>query len=241
MSRRRLDAELVRRNLVRSREHAREVIEAGHVTIRGTVAIKPATMVDAAEAVEITAPVVDDYVSRGAHKLIGALDGLGVVVSGRKALDAGASTGGFTQVLLERGAEHVIAVDVGYGQLAWVLQSDPEVIVADLSFISLALVLPALVACADPAADMLVMVKPQFEVGREMVGSGGVVREPTLRRSAVRRISDVAATIGWGTVGSVASPLPGPSGNVEYFLHLRHGFEAIADDVLDRVIAEGPS
>ena len=263
MSRRRLDAELVRRNLVRSREQAREVIEAGHVTIRGTVASKPATMVDAAEAVEITTPAVDDYVSRGAHKLIGALDGLGVVVSGTRALDAGASTGGFTQVLLERGAAHVIAVDGGYGQLAWVLQSDhrvtvldrvnvralvpeqlqyrPDLIVADLSFISLALVLPALTACADPAADILVMVKPQFEVGREMVGSGGVVREPALRRSAVRRISDVAAAIGWGTVGSVASPLPGPSGNVEYFLHLRHGFEAIADDVLDRVIAEGPA
>ena len=262
MSRRRLDAELVRRNLVRSREHAREVIEAGHVTIRGTVAVKPATMVDAAEAVEITVPAAYGYVSRGAHKLIGALDGLGVVVSGRRALDAGASTGGFTQVLLERGAAQVIAVDVGYGQLAWVLQSDPRVtvldrvnvralapeqldyrpdlIVADLSFISLALVLPALVACADPDADMLVMVKPQFEVGRELVGSGGVVREPALRRSTIRRISDVAATNGWGTAGSVASPLPGPSGNVEYFLHLRRGCEAITDEVLDRVIAEGP-
>lgn len=262
MSRRRLDAELVRRSLARSREHAREVIEAGNVTVRGVVATKPATMVDAAEAIELRSHGERDYVSRGAYKLIGALDACQVVVEGRLALDAGASTGGFTQVLLERGAAQVIAADVGYGQLAWVLQSDarvvvmdrvnvrsltradlpypPQLIVADLSFISLALVLPAFAAVADPDADMLVMVKPQFEVGKDAVGSGGVVRDSALRRAAVRRISDSARDLGWGTSAAAASPLPGPSGNVEYFLHLRRGLDAASDDMLDRMIEEGP-
>lgn len=248
--------------MARSREHAREAIEAGHVTVRGVVATKAATMVDPAEAIEVRADSDDAYVSRGAFKLIGALDACEVTVEGRHALDAGASTGGFTQVLLERGAAQVVAADVGYGQLAWVLQSDPRVVVmdrvnvrslspgdlpyapdlvvADLSFISLSLVLPAFAACASSTGDMLVMVKPQFEVGKDLVGSGGVVREPALRRAAVRRISEVAHDLGWGTSAAVASPLPGPSGNVEYFLHLRHSGSPATDEMLDRMIEEGP-
>jgi len=207
---RRLDAELVRRGLARSRQHADELIGAGRVQVSGQPATKPATQVDPAAPV-VVAEVDDDpgYASRGGHKLAGALDTftpLGLTVEGRNCLDAGASTGGFTDVLLRRGARHVIAVDVGYGQLVWSLQQDarvtvldrtnvreltadllgyrPEVVVADLSFISLRLVLPALRASAEPQADLVVMVKPQFEVGRERLGTGGVVRDPVLRAVA---------------------------------------------------------
>lgn len=184
------------------------------------------------------------YASRGGWKLDGALDRLnGPEIAGRLCLDAGASTGGFTDVLLRRGARAVTCVDVGYGLLDWRLRTDdrvtaidrtnvrlmqptdlpyaPDVIVADLSFISLRLVLPALVACAAEGADLLPMVKPQFEVGKESVGAGGVVRDPQQRAEAVRRIAAAAYDLGWGTRGVAASPLPGPSGNVEFFLWLR--------------------
>lgn len=184
------------------------------------------------------------YASRGGWKLDGALDRLnGPEIAGRLCLDAGASTGGFTDVLLRRGARAVTCVDVGYGLLDWRLRTDdrvtaidrtnvrlmqptdlpyaPDVIVADLSFISLRLVLPALVACAAEGADLLPMVKPQFEVGKESVGAGGVVRDPEQRAEAVRRIAAAAYDLGWGTRGVAASPLPGPSGNVEFFLWLR--------------------
>jgi 23S rRNA (cytidine1920-2'-O)/16S rRNA (cytidine1409-2'-O)-methyltransferase len=182
-------------------------------------------------------------VSRGAHKLIGALDAFGIDVESRRCLDAGASTGGFTEVLLDRGAREVVAVDVGYGQLAWSLRSDSRVvvvertnvrelapeaiggtvdtIVADLSFISLKTVLPALTGCASPGADIVPMVKPQFEVGKGQVGAGGVVHAPELRASAVINVARRAAELGWHAVGVAPSPLPGPSGNVEYFLWLR--------------------
>lgn len=265
-SRRRLDAELVRRSLARSREQARELIEAGRVRVDGSVATKAATQVDTAAAVVVSAEESDGYVSRGAHKLIGALDAFGargLEVSGRRCLDAGASTGGFTQVLLQRGAAHVLAVDVGYGQLAWAVRSDPRVtaydrtnvrelapadlpyapdlVVADLSFISLALVLPALVACAAPDADLLLMVKPQFEVGRDLVGAGGVVRDPGLRAAAVRRIADEAERLGLGTAGVVASPLPGPRGNVEYFLWLRRDAPPPDPEDVARAVDEGPA
>ncbi len=165
------------------------------------------------------------------------------MVEGRRCLDAGASTGGFTDVLLRRGAEHVVAVDVGYGQLAWSLRSDPRVtvldrtnvrtlqpedvapapdlVVGDLSFISLTLLLGPLAACSAPDADLVLMVKPQFEVGRERLGSGGVVRDPTHRREAVVAVGEAARAVGLGVRGVQASPLPGPSGNVEYFLWLR--------------------
>lgn len=244
MSRRaRVDVELVRRGLARSRQQAAELIGAGKVTIDGIPAVKPATAVAVTANLAVAAGENRSWVSRGAHKLIGALDAFDITIAGRRCLDAGASTGGFTEVLLDRGADRVIAVDVGYGQLAWSLRTDSrvavvertnvrflspdavggpvEVIVADLSFISLAIVLPALVGCASSDADIVLMVKPQFEVGREQVGAGGVVADPKLRAEAVLSVAHRAEQLGWHTVGVTASPLPGPSGNVEYFLHLR--------------------
>lgn len=247
-ARARLDAELVRRKLARSREQARDLIEAGQVTVNGVLAAKPATNVsrDTPIVVSDDGPR-DDWASRGAHKLLGALERFepqGLTVSGKRCLDAGASTGGFTDVLLRRGASEVVAVDVGYGQLVWRLQSDErvdvhdrtnvrhlrgediggpvDIVVADLSFISLSLVLPAFAASVRPGADLLPMVKPQFEVGKERVGSGGVVRDPRLRAEAVYRVARDAASLGLMTRDVVASPLPGPSGNVEYFLWLSY-------------------
>ena len=241
MTRRRLDAELVRRGLVSSREQGRAAIEGGRVSISGVTATKAATQVDDAAAIELVAEPGSDFVSRGAHKLIGALDAFGLDVRDANALDAGASTGGFTQVLLQRGARHVIAVDVGYGQLAWLLRSDdrvtvlertnvrhldasrdelpypPDLVVADLSFISLTAVLPALVTVAAPTANLVLMVKPQFEVGKERVGSG-VVTSPDLRREAVARVVTAAEAEKLAIFGVAASPRPGPKGNVEYFL-----------------------
>jgi 23S rRNA (cytidine1920-2'-O)/16S rRNA (cytidine1409-2'-O)-methyltransferase len=258
----RLDAELVRRGLARSREQAAELIEAGRVRVAGTTATKPATGVDAATPLVVAADVGPSYASRGGHKLAGALDAFGYHPRGKRALDAGASTGGFTDVLLQRGAAHVVAVDVGYGQLAWSLQSDERVtvvdrtnvrsltlevvgepvdlVVADLSFIPLGLVLPALVACCRPGADLLPMVKPQFEVGRERLPQGGVVRDPEDRAEAVRRVAEQAAELGLGVRGVTASPLPGPSGNVEYFLWLQAGAPLLDEDTLRIAVAEGP-
>jgi len=258
----RLDAELVRRELARSRENASDLIEARSVLVNGIPATKPATMVDAETSIKL-AGKRDDFVSRGGHKLAGALDSFaGVQVQGRRCLDAGASTGGFTDVLLRRNAAHVVAVDVGYGQLAWSLRQDPRVsildrtnirhltgdlvgepidlVVADLSFISLTLVLPALAAVSKPGADFVVMVKPQFEVGRERLGAGGVVRDPALRKAAVIEVADSAYDVGLGTLGIAASLLPGPAGNVEYFLWLRRGAEQIDHSALDNAITAGP-
>jgi 23S rRNA (cytidine1920-2'-O)/16S rRNA (cytidine1409-2'-O)-methyltransferase len=239
----RVDVELVRRGLARSRQQAAELIGAGKVSIDGMPAVKPGTAVAVTAALKVTDDADRGWVSRGAHKLIGALDAFGIDVAGRRGLDAGASTGGFTEVLLDRGAREVIAVDVGYGQLAWSLRSDPrvlvvertnareltpdviggpvDVVVADLSFISLATVLPALTGCASPDADIVPMVKPQFEVGKGQVGAGGVVHSPELRAGAVRNVSRRAEQLGWHTVAVTPSPLPGPAGNVEYFLWLR--------------------
>ena len=205
----------------------------------------------------------DDFVSRGGHKLAGALDSFSdIVVAGKRCLDAGASTGGFTDVLLRRDASQVVAVDVGYGQLAWELRQNPRVtildrtnirhltgemvgepidlVVADLSFISLTLVLPALAAVSKSDADFVLMVKPQFEVGREKLGAGGVVRDPNLRRTAVLEVAQSAYDVGLGTLGIAASPLPGPAGNVEYFLWLRRGASEIDEAMLDHAIAIGP-
>ncbi|MEU3050919.1 MULTISPECIES: TlyA family RNA methyltransferase [unclassified Streptomyces] len=267
VARRRLDAELVRRKLARSREHAAQLIAAGRVTVGGNTAAKSATQVETSAAIVVGADDDDpDYVSRGGHKLAGALAAfvpLGLSVEGRRALDAGASTGGFTDVLLRAGVSHVVAVDVGYGQLAWSLQSDERVtvkdrtnvremtletidgvpvdlVVGDLSFIPLGLVLPALVACTAPGADLVLMVKPQFEVGKERLGSGGVVRSAQLRAEAVTAVAARAAELGLGVRGVTASPLPGPSGNVEYFLWLRAGAPALDPADVDRAVAEGP-
>lgn len=258
----RLDAEMVRRGLARSREHAVDLIESKLVLVRGIPASKPATAVDAETSITL-ADERNEYVSRGGHKLAGALDAFKELkVEGRVALDAGASTGGFTDVLLKRGAKKVIAVDVGYGQLAWELRQDSRVeihdrtnvralnrdvirdeidlVVADLSFISLAMVLPALISVSSSETDFLLMVKPQFEVGREKLGAGGVVREPELRRAAVYEVAKSAYELGLGTFGVVASPLPGPSGNVEYFLWLKGGGAMITDHDLDEAITRGP-
>jgi 23S rRNA (cytidine1920-2'-O)/16S rRNA (cytidine1409-2'-O)-methyltransferase len=262
VTRARLDAELVRRGLARSRQQAGELIEQGRVTVRGVPAGKAATVVDRDTPVAVRESDAQDWASRGAHKLIGALDGFGVDVAGARCLDAGASTGGFTDVLLHRGAAAVIAVDVGYGQLIWRLRSDPRVevldrtnirtlvpeaiggpvavTVADLSFISLRTVLPALSACTAADGELLPMVKPQFEVGRERLGAGGVVRDPGLRLAALVEVGAAARAHGWVLRGAVASPLPGPSGNVEYFLRLtRHGTD-VGEQALADAVEEGP-
>ncbi|WP_026415349.1 TlyA family RNA methyltransferase [Actinomadura oligospora] len=268
MSRRRLDAELVRRGLARSREQAGQLIADGRVKVGGQVAGKAATQVDTGAAILVAEDESGpDYVSRGGHKLAGALEAFDALdVKGRVALDAGASTGGFTDVLLRAGAAHVYAVDVGYGQIAWSLRTDervsvlervnirelepeqlgqpeaerPTLVVGDLSFISLKLVLGPIQRCVAPEADYAIMVKPQFEVGKNRVGAGGVVREPELRAEAVRDVAAHAATLGLGVLGVTASPLPGPSGNVEYFLWLRAGAPPLAEADLERAVAEGP-
>jgi len=261
----RLDAELVRRGLARSREHATELIAAGRVTVAGARATKPATGVTTDVAVVITTdPDRPDYVSRGGHKLAGALavfGAEGLAVEGRRCLDAGASTGGFTDVLLRAGASEVVAVDVGYGQLAWSLQSDDRVVVhdrtnirdltldlvgepvglvvGDLSFISLTLVLDALIGVTAADGDLALMVKPQFEVGKDRVGKGGVVRDPELWVEAVATVADAAAARGWGARGVTPSPLPGPSGNVEFFLWLRQGPATLSQADRDTVVRAG--
>ncbi len=264
----RLDAELVRRGLARSREHAVELVHTGRISVGGQRAAKPATQVDASSSITVREDREDPgYASRGGHKLAGALaafggSSAGLTVAGRRCLDAGASTGGFTDVLLRHGARQVVAVDVGYGQLAWRLRTDERVtvldrtnvrglgpddiggpvdlVVADLSFISLTTVLPALVCCATPSADFVLLVKPQFEVGRERLGPGGVVKDPALRADAVRGVAAAAAALGLGVCGVVASPLPGPSGNVEYFLWLQAGRPPLDETDLERAVREGP-
>jgi 23S rRNA (cytidine1920-2'-O)/16S rRNA (cytidine1409-2'-O)-methyltransferase len=286
-SRARLDAELVRRGLARSREQAGELVAAGLVAVAGQRAAKSATQVGKDTPITVTESGEPGYVSRGGRKLAGALevfggfraDGVrgapgeqsappgqqsgpqGLAVAGRMCLDAGASTGGFTDVLLRAGAAHVVAADVGYGQLAWSLRTDPRVtvldrvnvrtldhvtpvpglVVADLSFISLTLVLPALAACAAPDADFVLLVKPQFEVGKGRVGAGGVVRDIADRSAAVQKVTAAAGQLGLGVQGVTASPLPGPAGNVEYFVWLYPGAPPLDEGQLQRAIEEGPS
>ena len=262
-TRRRLDAELVRRGLARSREQAASLVTARRVLVAGQAAAKPATQVAPGDPITIAEAAGPEYASRGGWKLAGALAAFPALrVAGRRCLDAGASTGGFTDVLLRAGAAHVIAVDVGYGQLAWALRTDervtvldrvnvrqlrpeqvapaPDLVTADLSFISLSQVLPALVGCAAPDADFVMLVKPQFEVGKGNVGAGGVVRDPELRASAVGAVAGAALDLGLGVCGVTASPLPGPAGNVEYFLWLRAGAPALENADLRAAIAGGP-
>ncbi len=267
MTRRRLDSELVRRKLARSRQDASDLVASGRVRVEGIVAHKIATQVaDSAAIVVAEADQGPSFASRGAHKLLGALRVFmpeGLRISGRRCLDAGASTGGFTDVLLSEGAREVVAVDVGYGQLVWRLQNDPRVlvrdrtnvrdvslevtdgpvdlVVADLSFISLQLVIPALQRIATAEADLLLMVKPQFEVGKERLPSGGVVRDPTQRRDAVGSVAEAAEGYGLGARGVTASPLPGPAGNVEYFLWLQRDAPPLNPEALERAIEEGPT
>jgi 23S rRNA (cytidine1920-2'-O)/16S rRNA (cytidine1409-2'-O)-methyltransferase len=257
----RLDRELVRRGLAPSREAAAEAIAAGRVLVSGAPAARPSRMVAAGEPIQV-ATAQRRWASRGAGKLAPALDRLGVEVAGRRCLDAGASTGGFTDVLLERGAAAVVAVDVGRGQLDARLRADPrvevhdgcnvrflepeaiggpvELTVADLSFISLRLVLPALAAATRQDGELLLLVKPQFEAGRQAVGKGGVVRDPAAWAGAVRSVAEAAAELGLGAAGVCPSPLPGPSGNVEFFLLLRAaGAGPLDEAALAEAVAEG--
>ncbi|MGA9160173.1 MAG: TlyA family RNA methyltransferase [Actinomycetota bacterium] len=244
MARRRLDAELVRRGLAATRSEAQVAVRRGLVLVEGRPANKPSTLVDPSAPVELVGPP-RRFVSRAGGKLEAALEGFAIDVTGRHALDAGASTGGFTDCLLRRGAAHVVAVDVGYGQLAWALRTDervtvlertnvrdlrpellpyaPQVVVADLSFISLRLAMPALAGVASRDAELILLVKPQFEVGRERVGSGGVVRDPAAWRDAIRGVADACLGQGLAPVGIMASPLPGPAGNLEFPMHAEVG------------------
>jgi 23S rRNA (cytidine1920-2'-O)/16S rRNA (cytidine1409-2'-O)-methyltransferase len=255
----RLDTELVRRGLAGSRAAAQRAIEDGHVMVAGLPAGRPATLVAADTPITLTPPAAR-FVSRGGDKLAGALDRLDVTVEGRRWLDAGASTGGFTDCLLQRDARAVIAVDVGYGQLDWRLRTDekvhvlertnarslepgmlpwePEGVVADLSFISLATVVPALARVAPgPAADFVLLVKPQFEAGKGAVGRGGVVRDPATWRAAIERVAQAAAAEGLRLSDAVPSHLPGPAGNREFFVHLRRD-GAGSPEAVERAVQE---
>ena len=246
MTRRRLDAELVRRGLVSSRERARDDIEAGRVLVGGSVATKPARLVDAGEAIEVQGPPAR-FVGRGGEKLDGALDRFGIDVEGRRCLDAGASTGGFTDCLLQRGAASVVALDVGTGQLDWSLRNDPRVAVregvnirharpddfggpfplltADLSFISLRVVGPALASLVSPGGDAVVLIKPQFEAGRAEVGKGGVVTDPAVHRRVVDEVTERFEALGFRCAGVMESPLRGPAGNTEFLAHFIAGVQ----------------
>jgi len=264
--RRRLDTELVRRGLAKSRTQASELVSAGVVSVDGHTASKPATQVDGAQAVTVVDRDQERYASRGGIKLAGALDAMGSQAPSIQevvCLDAGASTGGFTDVLLRRGARLVHAVDVGYGQLAWQLRNHPKVnvmertnvrylmsgdltpapalVVADLSFISLTTVLPALIAVSTAQAHLLVMVKPQFEVGRQALPAGGVVVDPAARAGAVRKVTRSAQDLGLGALAVVPSPLPGPSGNREYFVYLAKNQTGLSDQELSAGIEQATS
>jgi 23S rRNA (cytidine1920-2'-O)/16S rRNA (cytidine1409-2'-O)-methyltransferase len=256
----RLDAALAARGLARSRSHAATLIAAGLVSVDGRPVVKSSTAV--ADSAEITVAGSDHYVGRAAHKLIAGLDGLAIPVQGRLALDMGASTGGFTQVLRERGARRVLAVDVGHGQLAPSIAADPgvvvvegynvrhmtpdnlaaatgeadrpDLIVGDLSFISLELVLPAVAAVAAPASDVLLLVKPQFEVGRTAV-RGGLVTDPATRADAVARTVWSAWDAGLGMLGILPSPILGTHGNAEYLVHLAPGRGSNPTEWLDTI------
>ncbi|WP_277210729.1 TlyA family RNA methyltransferase [Isoptericola croceus] len=259
----RADAELVRRGLARSRKQASALVAAGRVRVDDAVVAKPSSLVAAGSALTVEADPGDpEYVSRAGGKLAGALDALAAVrvgqeltgrLRGAECLDLGASTGGFTDVLLRRGAAHVTAVDVGHDQLVPSLRSNPrvtvregfnvrhlapddlaarpEVVVGDLSFISLRLVLPALAGVMAPGSVALLLVKPQFEVGRERLGSGGVVRDPALHVESLVEVGDAAVAAGLAVCGVVPSALPGPSGNREYFCWLRRSDVASIDRV----------
>ncbi len=236
----RLDLVVVERCGVASRERARRLIMAGKVRVDGTVVDKPGTSI-ASEA-DVVVEEDDSFVSRGGKKLEGGLDAFGIDVRDRDVLDVGASTGGFTDCVLRRGARRVIAVDVGYGQFDWRLRQDPRVTlmertnarnlrpedlpfrpdlaVIDVSFISLRLILPAAKAALLARGEIVALVKPQFEVGRGQVGRGGVVRDPELHRSAVRTVADASLALGLTVRGECESPLVGPKGNKEFLLHL---------------------
>ncbi len=233
---------MVHRGLVESRERAQSLILAGVVTVAGRVASRASQPIPAGTSIEITEPE-HPYVGRGGLKLAAALDAFGINPEGLVALDVGASTGGFTDCLLQRGAARVYAVDVGYGQLAWRLRQDPRVVVVercnaryldrsrvlepidlatiDVSFISLALILPAVRRCLKGEGQVAALLKPQFEVGKGKVGKGGIVRDESLRQEAVRKVRAAVEAQGWRWEGELPSPITGQKGNVEYLIRLR--------------------
>jgi 23S rRNA (cytidine1920-2'-O)/16S rRNA (cytidine1409-2'-O)-methyltransferase len=228
--------------LAPSRERAHALILAGQVTVNGAVVSKAGAPVAADALVELATPD-HPYVGRGGVKLAHALDAFAIDPRGRRALDVGASTGGFTDVLLQRGAESVIALDVGHGQLDWKLRTDPRVVVRervnaraltrddvphnvtlvtiDVSFISLRLILPALTSFVDPPGDIVALVKPQFEAGRDEVGKGGLVTDPDVHDAVLAQVTDAAEAIGLHRIAMTPSPITGATGNQEFFLHLR--------------------
>jgi 23S rRNA (cytidine1920-2'-O)/16S rRNA (cytidine1409-2'-O)-methyltransferase len=250
--RRRLDTELVRRGLAASTNEAALAIRTGRVRVGGRIADKSSTLVASGESLSMDGPP-GAFVSRGGEKLDAALDRFLVDAAGRMALDAGASTGGFTDCLLRRGAAAVVAVDVGYGQLAWAIRTDPRVtalertnvrdltagdlpfppdlVVADLSFISLSLVMPSLASVAAPGADFVLLVKPQFEAGRADVGAGGVVREPAVWQRVLEDVVASCVRVRLAPRGVMASPLLGPAGNAEFLLHAKEGVRLVDLDV----------
>ncbi len=260
----RLDLEMVRRGLAPSRAEAGRAIGAGRVIVKGMPAQRASTMVLPDDSIAIAGEAAP-YVSRGGDKLRGALDRFDVDPAGKTWLDAGASTGGFTDCLLQAGAVAVVAADVGYGQLHWRLREDPRVIVlerknlrnlepgelpwapdgivADLSFISLTSVLPALTSVLGAAGEMVLLVKPQFEAGRAAVGRRGVVTDPEVRARALRKVAEAAVSLGLTVSGACASPIKGPAGNVEYFLHCSRGSSspALDDEALSKAVAHGES
>lgn len=250
----RLDQVLVARGLCDSREKAKRAVMAGQVLVNGQVARKPSDSVCEGDAVELAA--VEKFVSRGGHKLEHALEHFELAVNGLTAIDLGASTGGFTDCLLQRGAQRVYAVDVGYGQLDQRLRDDPRVVsmervnaryldglpepvagvVIDVSFISLALILPVAAKLLVPGGWCVPLIKPQFEAGRRDVGKGGVVRDPAIRRRVIREVVGYAFANGFGVTGVVASPILGPAGNAEFLACFRLGAES--DPEIDRIIDE---
>jgi 23S rRNA (cytidine1920-2'-O)/16S rRNA (cytidine1409-2'-O)-methyltransferase len=258
MARRRLDVRVAELGLAESRSRAQALVMARRVTVDGTVVDKAGTPVGDEQLVEVVAP--PRYVSRGGEKLETALRTFAIDVTGERCLDVGASTGGFTDCLLQAGAARVTAIDVGYGQLAWEIRNDPRVtvmertnvrnlepadvpfapdlVVADLSFISLRAALTALVTVSDAGAEFIVLVKPQFEAGPADVGSGGVVRDPAVWRRVLTGMIEAFRAQGIGVLGVMASPLRGPAGNVEFLLHGRRGVDDAPID-LNAAIAEG--
>jgi 23S rRNA (cytidine1920-2'-O)/16S rRNA (cytidine1409-2'-O)-methyltransferase len=256
----RLDALLADRGVFPSRSRAAASVLAGEVLLGAERrrAQKPGQLV--AGDVEVSVAAGEQFVSRGGRKLANALDAFGLDVTGRRALDVGASTGGFTDVLLQRGAAHVVALDVAYGELHWRLRNDPRVtvlerrnaraldpaelpyapdlVVIDVSFISLAKVLPAVLGCAPERFDCLAMVKPQFEIGRERVGKGGVVRDPVDRRAALIAVGEAARGLGAAVLGYASSGLPGPKGNEESFAWLAEGGRAGAREDVEAAARE---
>ena len=240
----RLDVRLVDEGLAASRERARALILAGRVKVGGAVVSKAGTSVPADAPVEVVEPDFP-WVGRGGVKLAHALDTFRIDVAGREALDVGASTGGFTDVMLQRGARRVVALDVGHGQLDWRLREDPRVVVLehrnarqldrgwlpapvdivtiDVSFISLRLILPVLPAVLAPGADVVALVKPQFEAGRGEVGRGGLVKDPAVHEAVLAHVTASAASCGLARVAMTPSPITGATGNQEFLMHLRQG------------------